>query len=147
MKVIIRKAVLEDAKTVAGLAIQMWESNTMEGLTEEFYEYIKMENCAVFLALLDGLVIGFAKCGLRHDYVEGTDTSPVGYLEGIFVTEEYRNRGAAKAMLEVCQEWAKERGCTEFASDCELVNEDSLKFHLKMGFEEANRIICFTKKL
>lgn len=147
MKVIIRKAVVEDAKTVAGLAIQMWESNTMEGLTEEFYEYIKTENCAVFLALLDGLVIGFAKCGLRHDYVEGTDTSPVGYLEGIFVTEEYRNRGAAKAMLEVCQEWAKERGCTEFASDCELVNEDSLKFHLKMGFEEANRIICFTKKL
>ena len=26
-------------------------------------------------------------------------------------------------------------------------NEDSLRFHLKMGFEEANRIICFTKKL
>lgn len=50
-------------------------------------------------------------------------------------------------MLEACQEWAKEQGCTEFASDCELVNEASVKFHLRMGFEEANRIICFTKKL
>ncbi len=50
-------------------------------------------------------------------------------------------------MLKACQEWAKEQGCTEFASDCEQVNKDSLKFHLKMGFEEANRIICFTKKL
>lgn len=147
MKVIIKKAATEDAKTVAGLAIQMWESNTIDGLTEEFYDSINEEGCVVFLALLDNLAIGFAQCGLRHDYVEGTDSSPVGYLEGIFVAEEYRKRGVAKDMLEACQKWAKEQGCAEFASDCELVNEDSLKFHLKMGFEEANRIICFTKKL
>ena len=29
----------------------------------------------------------------------------------------------------------------------ELTNETSLAFHLKVGFAEANRIICFTKKL
>lgn len=147
MKVIIKRAVVEDAKAAAGLAIQMWESNTIEELTEEFCDCINRESCIVFLALQDDFAIGFAQCGLRHDYVEGTDTSPVGYLEGIFVTEEYRNKGVAKGMLEACQEWAKKQGCTEFASDCELVNEDSMKFHLKLGFEEANRIICFTKKL
>ncbi len=38
-------------------------------------------------------------------------------------------------------------GCREFAGDCELGNTDSLGFHLSMGFAEANRIICFTKKL
>ena len=47
---------------------------------------------------------------------------------------------------ELIQEWAKEKGCREFASDCELTNTDSLKFHLSLGFQEANRIICFTKK-
>ena len=86
-------------------------------------------------------------CGLRFDYVEGTDSSPVGYLEGIFVLEEYKKRGYAKELLGECQNWAKDQGCLEFASDCELDNEDSLKFHLKMGFAEANRIICFTKRL
>lgn len=91
--------------------------------------------------------VGFAQCGLRRDYVEGTTSSPVGYLEGIFIKEEYRKRGLARDLLEACQEWAKEQGCTEFSSDCELDNEDSRKFHLKMGFAEANRIICFTKKL
>lgn len=35
----------------------------------------------------------------------------------------------------------------EFASDCELGNEESLAFHLKLGFKEANRIICFAKSL
>ncbi|MCM1160701.1 MAG: hypothetical protein NC412_05700 [Roseburia sp.] len=33
-----------------------------------------------------------------------------------------------------------------FASDCEIGNESSLRFYLNMGFEEANRIVCFTKK-
>ena len=36
MQVIIRKAAIGDAKTVAGLAIKMWKSNTIEELTEKF---------------------------------------------------------------------------------------------------------------
>lgn len=46
--------------------------------------------------------------------------------------------------------WSKERstiGCTAFAGDCELINEDSLKYHMALGFEEANRIICFRKDI
>lgn len=43
--------------------------------------------------------------------------------------------------------WAKEKQCTEFAGDCELVNEDSFHFHMVLGFEEANRIICFKKDI
>ena len=45
------------------------------------------------------------------------------------------------------ERWAKEKGCSEFTSDCEIENAESLQFHLAVGFEEANRIICFKKKL
>jgi aminoglycoside 6'-N-acetyltransferase I len=41
----------------------------------------------------------------------------------------------------------KDKGCTEFASDCELDNKESLEFHKAIGFEEVNRIICFRKNL
>ena len=116
-------------------------------LKKDLEEIIANPESAVFL-LYDGeAAIGFAQCQLRHDYVEGTDSSPVGYLEGIFVEEVYRNRGFAKELLKQCEAWAKDMGCTEFASDCELTNTGSLAFHMKMGFEEANRVICFTKKL
>lgn len=143
----IQKATINDAGLVAKLAIQMWEDNTIEGLTEDLAEIIASPESAVFL-LYDGeKAIGFAQCQLRHDYVEGTDSSPVGYLEGIFVEEAYRNKGYAKELLKQCEAWAKDMGCTEFASDCELENVGSLALHLKMGFEEANRVICFTKKL
>ena len=80
-------------------------------------------------------------------YVEGTHSSPVGYLEGIFIKAEYRNHGFAKELLKECEKWAKEKGCTEFASDCELDNDDSFRFHRAMEFEEANRIICFKKDI
>jgi aminoglycoside 6'-N-acetyltransferase I len=86
-------------------------------------------------------------CGLRRDYVEGCDTSPVGYLEGVSVRGECRGRGIAKKLVAECERWAKEKGCKEFASDCALTNAASLNFHLSVGFREENRIICFKKML
>lgn len=143
----IVKATCSDALLVAKLAIQMWEDNTVEGLTEDLEKIIASPESAVFLLYHEEKAVGFAQCQLRHDYVEGTDSSPVGYLEGIFVEEEFRKKGYAKELLTSCESWAKEMGCTEFASDCELENTGSLAFHLSMGFTEANRVICFTKEL
>lgn len=143
---VIRKATKQETKVAAKLANHMWGSATIEERALEFEEYLNSGG-AIFLAFHNDNAIGFAQCGLRHDYVEGTESSPVGYLEGIFVVEEERKKGVAKELLNACQDYAKQRGCIEFASDCELDNEESLKFHMKMGFEEANRIICFKKRL
>ena len=147
MSLEICKAEAKDALEVAKLAIKMWEDNVLEELAAELGEIISSSEAAVFLGTVDGQAIGFAQCQLRHDYVEGTETSPVGYLEGIFIEEAYRRKGFAKQLLAACENWAKEQGCMEFASDCELTNTESLKFHLGLGFEEANRVICFTKSL
>lgn len=143
----IRKAEKIDAKTVAALALRLWPDHTAEEMEAELCELLADDNYAVFLSETDGEVVGFAQCGLRHDYVEGTESSPVGYLEGIWVAEPYRNRRIASALLAACEDWARRMGCTEFASDCELTNTDSLRFHLATGFTEANRIICFVKEL
>ena len=143
----IRNALLSDAATVAALAQQLWPHHEAAQLQEEFEPLLEDANAAVFLAFSDDMPVGFAQCQLRHDYVEGTASSPVGYLEGIFVAPAYQKQGIARALLASCEKWAKEQGCVEFASDCELSNTNSLRFHLSMGFEEANRIICFTKKL
>ena len=61
--------------------------------------------------------------------------------------EGYRNKGYAKELLAACEAWARCNGCQEFASDCEIANIDSFRFHKAMNFTEANRIICFTKTL
>ena len=143
----IRKAEERDLTDAAALAAELWPEHTPEELLPEFRALLKSGDGAVFLASENGREAGFAQVQLRHDYVEGTETSPVGYLEGVYVREEARGRGVAKALLRACEAWAAEQGCREFASDCELDNAASLEFHLHSGFTEANRIICFTKPL
>ena len=143
---VIRKAIPGDALELARLSLKLWPEHELEELAREFEGLLANEDAALFLVFEEESV-GFAQCQLRHDYVEGTESSPVGYLEGIFVEDAYRSRGCARRLLAACEAWAKGKGCSEFASDCELGNTASLAFHLNMGFEEANRIICFTKKI
>ena len=143
----IRQAQQEDLPAIVSLASRLWPDATPAALEDSFSPLLPHGKAAVFLAFSNSQPIGFAQCQLRHDYVEGTNSSPVGYLEGVYVEELHRRRGFARLLLAACEVWAKEQGCAEFASDCELDNTDSLHFHLGLGFEEANRIICFTKKL
>ena len=143
----IKQAEIKDLPMITELACKLWPDNTAEEMCAEMGEILAKTDSAFFLAYVEDVPIGFAQCQLRYDYVEGTDSSPVGYLEGIYVASEYRKHGIARELLAACETWAKSKDCTEFASDCELENVQSLQFHLNVGFEEANRIICFTKKL
>lgn len=136
-----------DIGGLVDLAMELWPHHSREEMAEEFAPLLAVEDAAVFGWQQEGRWEAFAQCQLRRDYVEGCETSPVGYLEGIFVREPLRGQGVAKALLARCEAWAREQGCTEFASDCELSNEDSLRFHLATGFQEAGRIVCFTKRL
>ena len=147
MSMCIRKANAADARTLAEMAALLFHHDDLQALQAEFEALTQHAEAACFLAENGDAAVGFAQCQLRHDYVEGTKTSPVGYLEGIYVAPACRHRGFAAALLRACEDWAREMGCTEFASDCELTNSDSYALHKSMGFAEANRIICFTKKL
>ncbi len=143
----VRKAEFSDLDDLTALALKLWPGHEKVELRTELAENMAKPDAAFFLAVGEAKPMGFAQCQLRYDYVEGTESSPVGSLEGIFVEEDFRSKGVAKALLGACESWAKKKDCREFASDCELINNASLAFHLALGFEEANRIICFTKKL
>ena len=58
-------------------------------------------------------------------------------------TKVYKNAKAEKAIMESYADlltmWD-----TKIS---ELENAESLRFHLSLGFEETNRIICFKKEL
>ena len=143
---IIRTAKPSDSLTLAHLACNMW-SDDVSAHEQAFSELIRSPEAVCFLAFADEDAIGFAQCQLRHDYVEGCSTSPVGFLEGVWVDPAHRCTGVARSLVTACEDWARSKGCTEFASDCEIDNTDSLHFHLSIGFEEAGRTIWFGKKL
>ncbi len=90
---------------------------------------------------------GFAVFTIRKDYVEGAKKSPTGYLEGIFVEDEFRNKGIAKQFLKLGESWCKSRGCIQIGSDTWLSDKTSRNFHKQMGFWEEDELVHFLKDL
>ena len=94
----------------------------------------------------DGRLIGFLEASIRP-FVEDCQTDHVGYLEGWFVEPEYRMSGIGRFLVRAAENWARKKGCTEMASDAEIGNEDSLKAHQKLGYDETSRLVHLRKEL
>ncbi|MDP9754249.1 UNVERIFIED_ORG: GNAT superfamily N-acetyltransferase [Rhizobium sp. SORGH_AS260] len=91
--------------------------------------------------------IGFAEVSLRRDYVNGCDTSPVAFLEGIYVEEAFRRQGVAALLVEQVTRWAIDQGVSELASDADIANLSSHRTHAALGFEETERVVYFRRSL
>ena len=102
----------------------------------------------VFLAQSTELVtIGFAEATLRCDYVNGCATSPVAFLEGIYVQPGWRRCGVARQLCNAIEQWAAGVGCSEFASDTEFENTAAQQMHLALGFQETERVVYYRKRI
>ena len=68
-------------------------------------------------SLADAEAVGFAEVRLRHDYVNGTESSTVGFLEDWYVQPPWQGHAVGRALLAAVQGWARAFGCSELASD------------------------------
>jgi aminoglycoside 6'-N-acetyltransferase I len=101
---------------------------------------------AVVVADFEGVIKGFAEFSIRS-HAEGCVSNRVGYVEGWYVEPDARRRGVGRALIVAGEEWARQRGCVELASDCLIDNDISAAAHKTLGFEEVERIRCFRKSL
>jgi len=145
MKIV--KADSSNLNELTELALKLWPDNEQEHLRAEFEELLDSERDILYLAIVESGFVGFIHMSLRVDYVEGSNSSPVGYIEGIYVEENYRNRGISKRLVEDGEQWSKSLGCHQIASDTQLDNVISQEFHKKIGFKEAGRIVAFIKDI
>lgn len=105
---------------------------------------------ARFVALVartGGGAVGLAEASVRHDYVNGTDTAPVAFLEGLYVAEDARRAGVARALVAAVEQWARAAGCAELASDAPVANAVSHAVHGALGFAETERVVYFRRAL
>src|SRR5688572_25184538 len=91
--------------------------------------------------------LGFIEGSIRGDYVNGTESSPVGFVEGVYVAPAWRRKGLARQLFAAIGDWARARGCRELASDALLENEASQRAHVALGFRETERVVYFSKAL
>jgi aminoglycoside 6'-N-acetyltransferase I len=147
-----REARLSDLPRLAAMRAALWPDDTADGHAKELTEILEgrwsgVYPMVIFVAEVDGQAIGFADVTLRS-YADGCDPAqPVGYLEGWFVEEAHRRRGAGAALVRAAEEWSRAQGCTEMASDTWIDNEGSHRAHAALGFEVVDRVVTFRKAL
>lgn len=127
------------------MGLDLWPEDKEEVLRNVFLNILHADNHKVFLFLIEEKVAAFIYMSIRTDYVEGSDSSPTGYVEGIYVKHEFREKGIAKKLLLAGEKWAKEKGCKQIGSDAYIDNTTSYKFHINTGFKEAAKLVTFIK--
>ena len=93
----------------------------------------------------DGSAAGFVEASQRVDYVNGTSTSPVAFLEGLYVEPSARRKRVAQALVAEVERWAVALGCSELASDSPVENVAAHATHRALGFEETERVVYFRR--
>lgn len=94
-----------------------------------------------------GSALGFVEAARRVDCVNGTTSSPVAFLEGLYVEPPSRRQGVARALVESVVAWALGQNLSELASDSLLDNVAAHAAHRALGFEETERVVYFRRAL
>jgi len=128
---------------------ELWPDTTVEEHREEMRSFLaEPQRYVQYIVRSQGQqALGFAEASLRYDYVAGTRSSPVCFLEGLYVVPDARRQGIARLLVHAVVAWGAQRGCTELASDTEIENTLSQWVHRRLGFRETERIVCFNMPL
>ncbi|MGB5963668.1 MAG: aminoglycoside 6'-N-acetyltransferase [Coleofasciculaceae cyanobacterium] len=144
----IVKITQDDFKDWLELALILWPDGSLSQMQISLTNILNSSRETAFLVRDDQKnAIAFINLSLRSDYVPGATNSPVAYVEGIYVKDEYRNQGIGTALIQSAQQWALNQGCIELASDALIENTASHEFHTKIGFQEVERTVFFIKSV
>ncbi len=117
-------------------------------LEDEFHEkemqkiYVSDDWFCYFLEDENDQITGFVELSSRN-IVDGCLSSPVAYLEGLYLKKKYRGRGLGRETIKTIKSWCKNKGFTELGMDTELTNVKAQKFFKATGLQETYRIVQF----
>ena len=147
-KVVIAKGSTKLLNEWRSLRQRLWPHAVLDHHESEIIALLRTpDRSAGYLALVNGTVCGLAEATLRFDYVNGCESSPVLFLEGIYVEPAWRRSGVARQLCHAIEAWGIACGCQELASDTSLANIEAQLLHEALGFEETERVVFYRKPI
>ncbi len=130
------------------LRMRLWDESSEDDHKDEMVDIIEHADSQLVVVADTGggQLAGFLEASIRT-HVEDCETENVGYLEGWYVEESFRQLGIGSRLVEYAEQWARQKGCTEMASDAEVDNAVSLQAHLRLGYAETSRLVHLRKEL
>lgn len=147
-EVLVRPLAEPDLEEWFRLRHLLWDETVDDDHKAEMLDILDHADSQLVLVadLGKGKLVGFLEASIRP-FVEDCESDHVGYLEGWFVIPEYRRKGIGSSLVGAAETWAKQKGCTEMASDAEIGNEGSIGAHTHLGYEETSRLVHLRKEL
>lgn len=149
----IRIAAPKDCERLSRLREELWPESSAEEHARELAPLLVEKRygtmpLAIFVAeAVSGELAGFLEAGLRS-HADGCDPQhAVGFVEGWFVSKNYRRRGIGTRLLTAAEDWARSLGCTEMASDTWIDHQLSQRVHEALKFEVVDRCVHYRKRL
>ena len=148
MTVRFHLATLADLDTWMRLRLELYGDLDPAWNEQEIRRIAEDDNLTTFFVFAENqeASAGMVELSLRN-IVDGCMTSPVGYIEGLYVLQPWQKRGLGRQMLLFAKQWAREQGCTELAVDTELDNTSAQQYFQLNGFEETFRVVQFRMDL
>ena len=146
MSVSVRRAVVEDARTIAEYALKLFAQHTnynpnrftilgTQESAEWFYgSQTKAEDAAVLVAEIENKIVGFAYLQFEErNYASLLENAL--WLHDIYIDEAARGHNAGKLLLEESVKIAKEFGAKRLMLSTATQNESARKFFEHNGFK------------
>jgi aminoglycoside 6'-N-acetyltransferase I len=127
------------------LRCRLWPDGTEQEHLADMADTLRRGHHVRLAFAAEGPAIGFIEASKRVDYVNGTSSSPVVFLEGLYVEPAVRRKGVARALVADVENWARAERCSELASDSPLDNAQAHAAHRALGFEEMERVVYFRR--
>jgi aminoglycoside 6'-N-acetyltransferase I len=123
----------------------LWPDGTEADHLRDMAEALARGHFVRLACARDGTAVGFVEASQRVDDVNGTNTSPVAFLEGPYVAPSVRRQGVARALVAEVERWAAVQGCSELASASPIENVPAHATHQALGFEGTERVVYFRR--
>ena len=140
---LIREALLQDAGILISLTAQLGYPCTKEEIEERLIPYKNKAHGVVFVAVLDGTVVGWISLNVVcYFYVK-----PFIEVSGFVVEEKERNKGIGKRLLEVAEAWTKEQGYRLIRIRTNVIRERAHKFYENNGYKKVKEQKVYIKEI
>ena len=139
----IRLAEPTDTAEWLRMRMELWPDSDPDDEGQEIARYfagstLPTLHIAYVYPRLDKGLCGLVEVSI-HASAPGCETDRIGYIEAWYVDPDWRGKGIGRALVEQAENWSREQGCTEMASDTTPFYPISPKAHHALGYEEVER--------
>ena len=92
------------------LSLHIWTDSNYDEEYKCFQKILESNKETCFLAKYNNEYIAFIHLSLRSEYVEGTTSNCVTYIEGIYVNVKNRRKGIASQLMLLGANWGRDQG-------------------------------------